>query len=222
MHILFANVAFFKKDLVIQALLFLHKHSEHLLSRSYRILGCPFLSLQCQYFVCVHCVVSLVSARWLVLFPCLSIALLLSLCVFVLSVTASYSSSSPFKSNYSLFFIYHCAWSFLPECWFHLLFFVIHGCTFRIQSVHSDCVSASCFIFALSFGLSECCCPLLITWHHQGVTFLIDRFLTCSYRSLGCLLEVYLVATGDYSGIQVVWLPVGLVFLYSFVYFDAF
>lgn len=92
----------------MQILLLLRIYLYQFLCRSHSILCCPFVSTQCQYFVCMRHDVCCATACWLVVSFSLfffSIAPL-SPFVFVISVAVSHSSTPPLESCYSVSFTY--------------------------------------------------------------------------------------------------------------------
>lgn len=192
-HILLANV--FIKRSCHSNTSFLHKYSGRLLSRSYRIVWYPFFCL-CSVNVLYTCIA--MSVLWVHAHLCyFCVALLLSPGVFVLSVTGSHFSFSYLKAT---------IFSSLRLCsaWYFARVFV--SCAMFVINLSSAsfaeslcCCSAVwrevvCLLLVLSLhyrlGYLSAVFPTLSPDTIREVTFLIDRFLTRSQRSLSCFLEV--------------------------------
>lgn len=154
----------------------MHKYSKQLFSGGCWILCCHFRLCSVNIsLVCIVMSVLLVRADFCY-FP-FSPSFLLSPFVFVISVSFSFLHST-LKSSYSVSFAY-CMLDSWPECWFLVLClwcicFPCHLCILHAISVlllYCVCLImllSFVFIFVLSLGLSQCCCPPVITWHHQG------------------------------------------------------
>lgn len=139
----------------------------------------PFLSAQCQCFVCMHCVVCCATASWLIVLSLSFDGPVISICLCYVCRCFSFLHST-LKSCYSVSFTY-CMFDVCPPCAGLLCFACDIMAVFSVLSQYSLChfsvaavlcegylAAISGFIFALSFGLSQCCCPRVIICHDQG------------------------------------------------------
>lgn len=141
-----------------------------------------FVSAQCQYFVWMRCDVCRATACWLVVLS-LSLSLsdgpVISLCLCYVCHSFSFLHST-LKSCLSVSFTY-CTFDVWPPsagllccaCDITALFSVLSQyplCCFSVAAVLCEgYLAAICgFIFALSFGLPQSCCPHVIVCHDQG------------------------------------------------------